>query len=65
MDFNSLNFATLLENAEGGCDFFYQGPQFAVTKVVSAVVAQGECCNYQRRSLEQTHLTSILSLDRL
>ncbi|KAG9747558.1 hypothetical protein KCU73_g7317, partial [Aureobasidium melanogenum] len=40
VDFNSLNFASIVANSEGRCAYFYRGPQFEVMKVVIAAAGQ-------------------------
>ncbi|KAI4854288.1 hypothetical protein E4T45_04020 [Aureobasidium sp. EXF-8846] len=40
VDFNSLNFASVVSNSQGACGYFYTGPQFEVMKVVTAAAGQ-------------------------
>jgi hypothetical protein len=41
VDFNSLNFASVVSNSQGACGYFYTGPQFEVMKVANAAAGQG------------------------
>jgi hypothetical protein len=41
VDFNSLNFASVVSNSQGACGYFYTGPQFEVMRVANAAAGQG------------------------
>jgi hypothetical protein len=41
VDFNSLNFASVVSNSQGACGYFYTGPQFGVMRVANAAAGQG------------------------
>ncbi|KAH0174302.1 hypothetical protein KCU67_g837, partial [Aureobasidium melanogenum] len=41
VDFNSLNFGSVVANSQGACGYFYTGSQFEVMKVAHAAAGQG------------------------
>lgn len=41
VDFNSLNFASIVWDSSASCSYYYNGPQFEVQKIVTAAAGQG------------------------
>jgi hypothetical protein len=46
VDFNSLNFASVLSDAPSTCNFDYVGPQFEISRIVGSAVRQGAILPY-------------------
>ncbi|KAI5194538.1 hypothetical protein E4T39_08616 [Aureobasidium subglaciale] len=42
VDFNSLNFASVVANSQGACGYLYRRPQFEVMKIVAAAAGQDD-----------------------